>query len=217
MLPPADSPAMARRDGVAVPRFGVLEHPLIGREGIVVRGRELGLGSLAVFDARHDGVGLAGERHGGRLVGVEVGDHPAAAVDVDDHRQRPRRALGRVDADRLRSARRRVGHVLLGDLHGGHQRHRILALILEHGHDGVSGRRLLARLLDGELLDRLGAELHQLLQHQRHVFLVGALHGAAVVLRHRGGRLRGAAWSARPCWWQYRSKRRATRSPAPQS
>jgi hypothetical protein len=49
-----------------------------------VGGGELVLRCVPILDRDDDRVGLAGERLGGSLVGIEVGDDPAAAVIIDD-------------------------------------------------------------------------------------------------------------------------------------
>ena len=47
-------------------------------------GGELVLGCVPILDRDNDRVGLPGERLGGSLVGIEIGDDPAAAVIIDD-------------------------------------------------------------------------------------------------------------------------------------
>ncbi len=53
-------------------------------ERVVDGGRKPVLGSQAIVDRQHPGVGLAREMAARRVVRVEVADHPAAAVVVDD-------------------------------------------------------------------------------------------------------------------------------------
>ena len=54
-----------------------------------MRRGEAVLGRMAVLDAGGDGACLFCKRHRGAFVGVEVGNDPAATMDVDDHGQSP--------------------------------------------------------------------------------------------------------------------------------
>ena len=56
--------------------------------GVLDRGRERVLGRQAVVDADDHGADARAEQPAHALVGVEVADHEAAAVEVDDRRYR---------------------------------------------------------------------------------------------------------------------------------
>ena len=85
-----------------------------GGERVVDRGREPVLGREAVVDGQHARARRRGEQAGGRVVGVEVADHPAAAVEEDQQRRgiRPARLLGHVEPRAQRSVGARDGEPL---------------------------------------------------------------------------------------------------------
>jgi hypothetical protein len=56
--------------GITAEGLSVLEHPGIGRDGILVGCRELVLGCVAILHRHHDGIGLLGESQSRGFVGV---------------------------------------------------------------------------------------------------------------------------------------------------
>ncbi len=58
---------------------------------------KLVFGRLAIVHRDHDGIGLLGQTAGATVVNVAIGEHPAAAVEVEDDREGTL-ALGGVDA-----------------------------------------------------------------------------------------------------------------------
>ena len=102
-------------------------------ERVVDRGREAVLGREAVVDGEHAGARRRGEQAHGRVVGVEVADDPAAAVEEDEQggRRGPVRLVGHVEA----RPQRPVGAGDGEPLHA-RQRHR------RPGHDACAVRRV---------------------------------------------------------------------------
>ena len=100
--------------GVAAELARMLGQPAQRAERVVERGGERVLGGEAVVDGDHDRARGVGQRAADGVEGVDVADHPAAAVQVGDHRQRavrrrhgPERA-GRDDAAPEGSSRSRT-------------------------------------------------------------------------------------------------------------
>ena len=96
-LPPALSPATARASLTA--ELGqVCQRPAGGGESVVDGGREGGLRCQPVGHRHHHGAGVAGDGARGVVVGLEVADHPAAAMEQHHRRQRRGVHVGPVDA-----------------------------------------------------------------------------------------------------------------------
>ncbi len=72
--------------GLAAELRRVLRSPAEGRRRILHRGGEAMLGRQPVVDREHVHAGVSREEAAGAVVGVEVADHPAAAVVVDEER-----------------------------------------------------------------------------------------------------------------------------------
>ena len=95
--------------GVDAELFGVGGNPFRRGDGVVDGGGEFVLGREAVIDRDHDQLALMGELAADHVMGIEIADHPAAAVE--EH-QAWREAVGlaqrlrRVDARRDRAVRR---------------------------------------------------------------------------------------------------------------
>jgi hypothetical protein len=98
------------------------------------------LGGQPVVDRQHPDPGRRGEQSADAVVGIEVTDHPTAAVVVDEQRRRlaRRRGLGDVEAGGQRAAR-------AGNVEGAHLGHRDRSAVFDH-------LRLVARL-DAGFLD----------------------------------------------------------------
>ena len=94
MLPPAESPPMARRSASTPMSVGVLDDPAQRRRGVVDGGRERVLGCQPVVDGDHDAPAPVGERSAVAIVGVETADHEPAAVVEDQRRRRTGTDLG---------------------------------------------------------------------------------------------------------------------------
>jgi len=130
------------------------------------------LRGLSVADGDDDAAGFVGQRAAGGVIGLDVGDHPATAVEVDQDGEW-RGASGGVDADRNRSGGSGDGCVSdVCDRLGSSG----LALHLEDGINGVGRAVALADLGRGEHVGRDGSETGQLDQDGLHLgvgFLVG--------------------------------------------
>jgi len=74
--------------GIDAQLGGVITHPARGRDAVVHRGGETMLGSHAVVHRDHGAAGGNGQLAAQRVVGVQVADHPATAVEVHQHRRR---------------------------------------------------------------------------------------------------------------------------------
>jgi hypothetical protein len=72
---------------IAAQPAGVGVRPPVGGEGVFGGRREGVLRGQAVVDREDVGAGVGGEEAAGPVVGVEVADHPAAAVVVDEKRR----------------------------------------------------------------------------------------------------------------------------------
>jgi hypothetical protein len=128
-------------------------------------GRELVLGAFAVVGRDHDGIDLARQGPRARIVGVEVCQHPAAAVIVDDDRERPP-AFGHVHPGRNRAAWARDADIA----HPCYRpRRRAQATLLLDPLHCIGDRRLPPRLLGREGLDRLGTLRLEGQQQRAHV------------------------------------------------
>ncbi len=93
---------------VGAERLGVRDRPLEGGEGVFDRRRERVLRRQPVADREDPAAGRRGEEPAHPVVHVEVADHPAAAVVVDEQRGRGR---GRRNAGGRRGARGAVRRV----------------------------------------------------------------------------------------------------------
>jgi len=141
-LPPALSPTTA--SWPLPPTASVFStEPLVGGPAVVVRRGEAVLGALPVGDGDDDRVGRVRERARRGVVDVDVRDHPAAAVDVEEDGERPL-AHRRVDPQRDLAAG--AGDRALLDAGDG-LGIGALALLLEHLRDGVRRCGLLSCLL----------------------------------------------------------------------
>ena len=69
-------------------------HPADGGQAVVDGGRERVLGRQPVVDGDDRDAAGRGQGADGAVVGVEVADDPAAAVEVHEHRPRPGLAVG---------------------------------------------------------------------------------------------------------------------------
>ena len=128
---------------------------ILGGGGVGVLGRQ------PVVDRHHDGVRAVCQRAAEVVVGLEVADHPAAAVEEDHGRRRRWRAVGAIDAHRDGAGR--AGNRPVLDLRDGlgrdRQLHRLERLAC------LVGRELahLHAALCGELVEHesgLGVERH---------------------------------------------------------
>ena len=100
--------AADREPGRVAAELGdVLGGPAGGGEAVVDGGRERRLGREPVVDRQHDDVGLAADPAALVVVGVEVADDEAAAVEEHQRRERARRPRG----GRARAAERPAGEV----------------------------------------------------------------------------------------------------------
>ncbi len=158
---------------VAAQPGGVGHHPLGRRVGVLGGGRILVLRRLAVGDRDDDALGRVAEGAAGGLVDVEVGDHPAAAMEIDQHRERPV-PLGGIDPGEDLAARRPGDQDVANPAHRLRHRlgdgHRAGGDALRgHLFDGVLQRRQVAGVFGGELLERRGLELGELVQDRLHV------------------------------------------------
>ena len=153
---------------VAIEALGVLQHPAIGGQGVVVGGGEMMFRRLAIMDRDHDGVSHLGHAARPAVIDVQIGDHETAAVEIDHDRMQL--VLGMVvrlvDSGLDRSGGARDGDV--GGLHAQIVGFRLLAGLAQQGVNGVGRRGLLARLLGRQGLDRLAAERSQFIQHLLH-------------------------------------------------
>ena len=122
---------------------------------------------LPVMRGNDDGLGGVGERAGRRVVGIQIGKDPPAAVDVQDDRERAF-PFWRVDADRNVAAGTNDGLVL----HTGDRlRCGALALPLQQCFHGIGGRGLLARFFRRERFRRFGSEFGKLVEHGLHLLV----------------------------------------------
>ncbi len=132
--------------------FGVLRDPGRRSPGVVERRREAVLGGEPVVDRADDAAGEAGERRADAVVRDQAAQHPAAAVEVHEHRC----GLVPGPVDARRDPTGRTGH---GALLPGHLDDRP-----EHGIRGsVSGR---PRFVRGQLADAGHAELLELVEER---------------------------------------------------
>ena len=84
----------------------MLLHPAGGGQAIVDRHRKRKLGREAIVDRDHGAARLHGQIATQHIMGVEVADHPAAAMKIDQHRQRAGRCRqGAIQAQRNRAVR----------------------------------------------------------------------------------------------------------------
>ena len=88
MLPPAESPATAIRVGVGADLGAVLGDPQRCGPSVFDGGGIRVLGRQPVVDGHHDRVGAHRMLAAGAVVGVEVADHEAAAVEEQHDGQR---------------------------------------------------------------------------------------------------------------------------------
>ncbi len=125
------------------------------------------LGGQPVVHRHHHRVGLLGQAAGAAVVDLFVGDDPAAAVVVHDDRERTG-AIGRVDARRNLAGRTRNRAVNVFDARHKHLGVGRLALLFQHRVHRIGRRGLSAGFDRRELLDRLGAEAGEGVQHVLH-------------------------------------------------
>ena len=124
---------------------GVGRHPQQSRVGVLDRRRVLELGREPVVHRRDRAAGRVDDGPADAVVGVEVADHPAAAVVEDQHRMRAD-AGGLVHAHRDLAAGDR--HAMIG--HRGH--------LLERAERGGARAHGLAGFRRGGVLERLQVE-----------------------------------------------------------
>ena len=79
-LPPALSPPTISLCGVDAELLGVVGDPFRRGDGVVDGGGEFVLGREAVIDRDHDQLALVGQLAAHHVMGIEIADHPAAAV-----------------------------------------------------------------------------------------------------------------------------------------
>ena len=109
--PPRDSRRRCRprpRAALASPpsSAGIRRRPAGRGPGVVDGGRKLVLRRQAIVDGQDDGPRAVAERATDHVLGIEIADDPAAAVEEDDDRERPR-ADGGIDAAGQGTARAR--------------------------------------------------------------------------------------------------------------
>ncbi len=81
--------------------FGVVGDPFGRGDGVIDRGGKLVFGREAIIDRYHEQPALVGELAAHHVVGIEIADHPAAAVKEHQHGCQtigPPRIFRRVDA-----------------------------------------------------------------------------------------------------------------------
>ncbi len=105
-LPPALSPATARRAGSPRSDLRVGGGPARRRVAVLGRRREPRLGRQPVVDRHHHRRDAARDRAAPVIVGLEIADHPTAAMEVGDDRKWAIAALWRVDPNRDLERRR---------------------------------------------------------------------------------------------------------------
>ena len=158
----------------------MLRDPLGDRVGLLDRGRVLRFGRETVVREHHRSVRADRELADQPVVGVCVAEHPARAVNVDDHRQRSGGAARAQHPHRHR-ARRAARHGHVGDvdlrrrdLAGLNLVHDFAALVRAEVKQvrGVGGR--VGELLGGRLEHRLAG----------HGTLLGSLPGDGRVCRY---------------------------------
>ena len=144
----------------------MLGDPPRRRVAILGRRREAVFGRMAVTDADEDHPGAPAHVAAERIVGLLVAEHPAAAMEIDHDRMRPRRRRP-VEAIRQRTVGAGQGAVDdFADRPAG--RTGLVELVDE-----------VARALGAQRLDRRQVHLRQHVQHQPHVRLQA--HDLAVV------------------------------------
>jgi hypothetical protein len=138
---------------------GALAHdPLGGRVALLDSDGIARFGRAVVFDEHHSGAGADRELADESIVGVGVAEHPAAAVHVQDHRQRPYGVPGPDDphahvADVGGHGGPAVIHGQLVDRRGLH--------VVEHGARIGGAQFLDERRLGGRFDERLRGGLEQ--------------------------------------------------------
>jgi hypothetical protein len=135
-------------------------------KGVVVGGGEFVLRRLAIVDRDDDDVAELGDGARAGIIDVEVGDHPAAAVQVEHHGVQLVALVHLVGAGLQRAAGAGDGDVLRDHLQVGHAIYVALAQDLL----GRVGRgRLAAGLLRRQRLDRLRVHIEEGLEDLAHV------------------------------------------------
>src|SRR5262245_64059643 len=89
-VPARAPPADREPPRYAAKRLGVGCDPANRGEPVVDRRREPRFGGVPIVDGDDDGPRLHAQVTTERIVGIETAEHPAAAVEVDDDRMRPR-------------------------------------------------------------------------------------------------------------------------------
>ena len=140
---------------VAAELGGVLDHPVRGGHGVLDRRRERVLRREAVVEGDHHRATVLGDGAAGQVVGVEVADDEAAAVQEQHGRQW---AVGVGPVDPRRSGPGRARHLGVGDLgHRGQQR--VVAQV--HGERAEPRAGLFGSLLRHRGRAGRGQELQQ--------------------------------------------------------
>ena len=103
------------RSGVDAQLARVLGQPCVGGQAVLDGGGVGGLGGQAVVDRHDDGARAGGEHPAGSVMGVEVADHPPAAVEETDRRWARLEVGVAVEPHPQRS--RRTGQVTLPGVH----------------------------------------------------------------------------------------------------
>ena len=166
--------------GVGAQAGGVPGDPAGRGVAVLQRGGEAVLRRKPVVHGGHQAAGVMAEIAADIVVGVEVAADPAAAVDVDQDRQRASaRVVGFVDAHAERPGRT-GGLFLAYGLHRqrrtGNGRHLLLPQRARVLRRHLLDRRLGARVERGENLRKPGVELHP---------VSGSRRGAPVRRRRR--------------------------------
>ena len=146
---------------------------------------ELGFRGMAVLHRDHDGIQLL--RHHARrgVIDVDVGNHPAAAVKINDDRQAgSTRCAHRHIDPRILHGVAAVRHILGGYGGAGRNRH---AEPPHHHMRAIGGGRLDARHDRGERLDRFRTKRHHRIQNRLHVGRRLRRHRAGGSRRRPGG------------------------------
>ena len=136
----------------------MLGDPPRRRVGILGRGREAVLGRMPVTDADEDHPAAPAQVAAERIVGLLVTQHPAAAMEIDHDRMRPRRRrpIETVGQRTVGAGERAVDN--LADRPAGRT-------------GGIEFAEEVARTLGSERLERRQIHLRQHVQHQPHVRL----------------------------------------------